>query len=550
MNQHSGWALVLSSLLVLSVIPSGVVAATDGTVSGSTDVGVLDSVDETLLDPAESGGGALLDSDGSADEGSVESGGSSDTGSEESPETDDGESEDDWEADQTGDAIAETDSAENDSDAVEADACVDADGSQCDGGDGDEAVHTEACVRLLGQDLSVNLAINGSGPDQTGVGPGCPSADDTEDGGESSPVPDNPVTDAVDNQSADNESDVLEADACVDADGSNCEGGTDSDLAHVRACIEPLGEDILADIAFDENGPRNATVDQRCPARETSTNGSDDDDGSDGSDGSDGGDGSDGDDGGNGSDGSDGGDGSDESDGADETDTDGDGIPDSEEGDGDVDGDGTPNYEDTDSDGDGIPDSVEGTGDVDGDGTPNYKDTDSDGDGVPDSEEGTGDADGDGVSDYLDPDTPGDTADEGEDNVTIVDSSIEPGTVSVGDQVYGNATLENFDDDGTATVRVRMTVGGETVTSDTVEVPAGETRTVSLVYTFDSAGEYDVSIANDTDRTVSVTDDAATSTPTQAPIELSGAFGGDWVYLLLLVIVLVALISGVRLVRE
>jgi len=95
-------------------------------------------------------------------------------------------------------------------------------------------------------------------------------------------------------------------------------------------------------------------------------------------------------------------------------DTDGDGIPDSEEGTDDTDGDGTPDYKDEDSDGDGIPDAEEGTGDADDDGTPNYKDEDSDGDGIPDAEEGTGDADDDGIPDYLDDDTDG-SAEEGDD---------------------------------------------------------------------------------------------------------------------------------------
>ncbi|PSP49047.1 hypothetical protein BRC75_04725, partial [Halobacteriales archaeon QH_7_69_31] len=89
-------------------------------------------------------------------------------------------------------------------------------------------------------------------------------------------------------------------------------------------------------------------------------------------------------------------------------DTDGDGIPDSEEGDDDTDGDGTPDDEDEDSDGDGIPDSEEGTDDTDGDGTPDYKDEDSDGDGIPDSEEGSEDTDGDGTPDYKDDDSDGD----------------------------------------------------------------------------------------------------------------------------------------------
>lgn len=66
---------------------------------------------------------------------------------------------------------------------------------------------------------------------------------------------------------------------------------------------------------------------------------------------------------------------------------------------------------DGDYDRDGLRDSVEGFGDIDGDGTPNFQDTDSDGDGVSDSEEtrrgwdpsdpveATRDSDGDGTTD-------------------------------------------------------------------------------------------------------------------------------------------------------
>lgn len=83
--------------------------------------------------------------------------------------------------------------------------------------------------------------------------------------------------------------------------------------------------------------------------------------------------------------------------------------------DGDVDADGVPvnsNGAVTDSDGDGIPDSQEPNGvdistDTDGDGILDDIDEDDDGDGVSDIDEGTGDSDGDGIPDSLDPDTDG-----------------------------------------------------------------------------------------------------------------------------------------------
>ncbi|WP_341359683.1 transglycosylase domain-containing protein [Georgenia sp. M64] len=95
-----------------------------------------------------------------------------------------------------------------------------------------------------------------------------------------------------------------------------------------------------------------------------------------------------------------------------EPDSDGDGIPDSEDPDQmDSDGDGIPDSQDPDqmdSDGDGIPDSQDPDQmDSDGDGTPDSQDPDqmdSDGDGTPDSEDPDQmDSDGDGTPDSQDP---------------------------------------------------------------------------------------------------------------------------------------------------
>lgn len=95
-----------------------------------------------------------------------------------------------------------------------------------------------------------------------------------------------------------------------------------------------------------------------------------------------------------------------------QVDSDGDGIPDSEDIDDDNDGipdikedddgDGIPNSQDNDDDGDGIPDDDE---DDDGDGVPNSQDNDDDGDGIPDDQE---DDDGDGIINSQDTDDDGD----------------------------------------------------------------------------------------------------------------------------------------------
>ncbi len=94
-------------------------------------------------------------------------------------------------------------------------------------------------------------------------------------------------------------------------------------------------------------------------------------------------------------------------------DSDGDGIPNSEERPlgiaRDLDGDGRTDELDPDDDGDGLATLLERQdgaifgNDVDGDGVPNWYDEDSDGDGIPDAVEGRGDRDGDGIPNYLDP---------------------------------------------------------------------------------------------------------------------------------------------------
>ena len=134
--------------------------------------------------------------------------------------------------------------------------------------------------------------------------------------------------------------------------------------------------------------------------------------------------------------------------------------------------------------------------------------------------------------------------------MTIVDSTVDPVEVGVGETVNGDATLENIADKGDETVVVRMVVDGETVDSETVTVPAGETREVSLEHAFDAPGEYEVGIEGGVERTVTVTDGAAAA-PSQGSNVLVGApSGASWVYLLLLAIAVAALISAVRIVRE
>ena len=90
-------------------------------------------------------------------------------------------------------------------------------------------------------------------------------------------------------------------------------------------------------------------------------------------------------------------------------DTDGDGIPNTQ--DSDIDGDGIPNSSDTDVDGDGIPNSSDN--DIDGDGVLNQNDGDMDGDGLDNGSDN--DIDGDGTNNDVDTDDDGDGVEDGDD---------------------------------------------------------------------------------------------------------------------------------------
>jgi Mg-chelatase subunit ChlD len=170
-------------------------------------------------------------------------------------------------------------------------------------------------------------------------------------------------------------------------------------------------------------------------------------------------------------------------------DTDGDGIPNSEEDpngngnlmDDDTDGDGIPNYKDDDDDGDEIPTKDEcpdssactdtdsdtipdylepNTIDTDNDGTPNHQDADDDGDGVPTKDEdpnGNGnpmndDSDGDSIPNYLDDDDDGDTVptkdeDPNGDDDPSNDDTDEDGTPNYLDTDDDGDTVPTKDED-------------------------------------------------------------------------------------------------------
>lgn len=147
-------------------------------------------------------------------------------------------------------------------------------------------------------------------------------------------------------------------------------------------------------------------------------------------------------------------------------DSDGDGIPNSQDddidGDGqknsvdsDIDGDGTPNISDNDMDGDGLPNSRDT--DIDGDGIPNHLDTDDDGDGVPDSEDTTPDGGEEGTeSELIDKEAPnlneaiGDQRDDidkaGEDGLEDLNDAIDDALADIDDNLPDpSSNLDWFD---------------------------------------------------------------------------------------------------------
>ena len=133
-----------------------------------------------------------------------------------------------------------------------------------------------------------------------------------------------------------------------------------------------------------------------------------------------------------------------------DTDSDGDGIADIDEGTNDTDNDGTPDYRDSDTDGDGILDADEGSVDSDGDGIPNYKDTDSDNDGILDEIEGEFDSDGDGQANYFDTDSDGDGTADSLEGITDTDNDGTPDYIDfdsdgdgIPDREEGNGDSDN-----------------------------------------------------------------------------------------------------------
>ncbi len=149
-------------------------------------------------------------------------------------------------------------------------------------------------------------------------------------------------------------------------------------------------------------------------------------------------------------------------------DTDGDGMIDADETDP---NDPTDDLDALDSDGDGISNDTEdwsaGT-DTDGDGTADYLDTDSDDDGLLDSDEGTDDGDSDGVGNWRDDDSDDDgfsDEDETTEGTDPYDPTSFPGGGDTADT--GGDTADTGDTGDTSVVDTSDTGGDTSDTADT-----------------------------------------------------------------------------------
>ena len=77
--------------------------------------------------------------------------------------------------------------------------------------------------------------------------------------------------------------------------------------------------------------------------------------------------------------------------------------------------------------------------------------------------------------------------------IGIVDTETRPQTATVGNRVRVRTTVENTGDISDD-ITLELTADGTALDSETVEVPSGETATINLSHTFESAGERGLSV--------------------------------------------------------
>jgi hypothetical protein len=130
----------------------------------------------------------------------------------------------------------------------------------------------------------------------------------------------------------------------------------------------------------------------------------------------------------------------------------------------------------------------------------------------------------------------------------VTDVSVGASEVSPGESVTVVATVENVGgQSGTSAVDLR--VDGEQRTSRSVQLGAGESRTVEFVVLFDEPGRYDIAVAGVSGESVSVSEPPGSATPssdravTTSPGDSLGAFPNSSVLGTLVVIVGVVLLA-------
>lgn len=104
----------------------------------------------------------------------------------------------------------------------------------------------------------------------------------------------------------------------------------------------------------------------------------------------------------------------------------------------------------------------------------------------------------------------------------VTDAGLEETTIETGETATATVTLANRGRTATEET-VRLTRGGDVVDATTVELEGGETTTVSLAFTPDSTGEYDLAVGT-TDLETLTVEAAGTGTETGGtePTETDG----------------------------
>jgi PGF-CTERM protein len=125
--------------------------------------------------------------------------------------------------------------------------------------------------------------------------------------------------------------------------------------------------------------------------------------------------------------------------------------------------------------------------------------------------------------------------------VGVADVALNASTIAVGEQVAITATVENTGSKA-GEQTVALTLFGEQVATETVEIPAGETREVTFVRQVDSTGTYTAKVGGET-ATFEVTEQGEGDDGPKAPDVPVPGFG---VGVALLSLVAVALLARVR----